>query len=158
MNRTITNVLTSVALGAMALSPVSAHSATSGSFTLVEPMKQFRRQQTATLLLDGRVLVAGGAPFAQARTAELYDPVTASWTDSGPLAIGREFHTASLLQDGRVVVTGGQTANQLLGSTEIYDPLSGRWNGAGDLNEARELHTATLLASGLVLVAGGYQN
>src|SRR5881227_147463 len=93
-------------------------------------------------------VLAGGAPVAQARTAELYDPVTARWSNSGPLAIGREFHTATLLQDGRVVVTGGQTASQLLRSTEIYDPSSGRWNGAGNLNQARELHTSTLLTSG----------
>src|SRR5689334_915794 len=53
-----------------------------GSFTLVQPMKQFRRRQTATTLLDGKVLVAGGAPLAQARTSELYDPVTATWSDS----------------------------------------------------------------------------
>jgi hypothetical protein len=57
-------------------------------------MKQFRRQQTAARLLDGKVLVAGGAPFAQAATSELYNPVTASWTNSSPLATGLEFHTA----------------------------------------------------------------
>ena len=151
-------VLTTVALGALALSPASARSATSGSFTLVEPMKQYRRQQTATLLLDGRVLVAGGAPFVQAATSELYNPVTASWSNSGALAIGREFHTATLLQDGRVVVTGGQTVSQLLRGTEIYDPRSGQWTAAGNLNQGRELHTATLLPSGLVLVAGGFEN
>ncbi|HXJ56654.1 MAG TPA: kelch repeat-containing protein, partial [Verrucomicrobiae bacterium] len=115
-------------------------------------MKQYRRQQTATLLLDGKVLVAGGAPFVQAATSELYNPVTASWSNSGALAIGREFHTATLLQDGRVVVTGGQTVSQLLRGTEIYDPRSGQWTAAGNLNQGRELHTATLLPSGLVLV------
>jgi hypothetical protein len=130
----------------------------SGSFTLVHPMKQFRRQQTATLLLDGKVLVVGGEPFIQAATSELYNPVSASWTDSGPLTTGRTFHTATLLQDGRVAVTGGQTASQLLRSTEIYDPLGGRWTAGGDLNQARELHTATLLKSGVILVAGGFEN
>jgi len=121
-------------------------------------MGQFRRDHTATLLLNGTVLVAGGAPFAQAATSEIFDPFTATWTNSGPLNTGREFHTATLLQDGRVVVTGGQTASQLLASTEVYDPSSGRWTGAGSLNIGRELHTATLLRGGFVLVTGGFPN
>src|SRR6266581_8451206 len=114
MNNELASIIMTVALGALVLSPASAPSATSGSFTFVEPMKQFRRHQTATLLLDGNVLVAGGRPFDQAATSELYNPVTASWANSGPLATGREFHTATLLKDGRVAVTGGQSANQLL--------------------------------------------
>jgi hypothetical protein len=140
------------------LTPAFGQTAPGGSFTLVQPMKQFRRQQTATLLLDGKVLVAGGAPFAQAATSELYNPVTASWSNSGALATGREFHTATLLQDGRVVVTGGQTVSQLLRGTEIYDQPSGQWTAAGHFNQGRELHTATLLTSGRVLVAGGFEN
>jgi len=52
-------VLMTVALGALALSAESARWATSGPFTLVEPIKQYRRQQAATPLLDGKVLVAG---------------------------------------------------------------------------------------------------
>src|SRR5215831_334815 len=134
----LAKVLTIVALGGPALSPALARSATSGSFTLVEPMKQYRRHQTATLLLDGKVLVAGGAPFGQAATSELYNPVSASWSNSGALAIGREFHTATRLRDGRVVVTGGQTASQLLRSTEIYAPPGGQWTVAGNLNQGRE--------------------
>src|ERR1041385_5411471 len=121
-------ILNIVAIATLPLAPAAARSATAtqsattGSFTLVQPMKQFRRQQTATQMLDGRVLVAGGLPFLPAATSEIIDPITGNWTNSGPLAAGRAFHTASLLQDGRVAVTGGQTASQLLASTEIYDP------------------------------------
>ncbi|HTL57896.1 MAG TPA: kelch repeat-containing protein, partial [Candidatus Limnocylindrales bacterium] len=143
---------------ALAVIPMLAQAETSGSFTLVQSLSQFRKLHTATLLANGKVLVAGGAPFAQAATSEIYDPATQSWTNSGVLNTGREYHTATLLQDGRVVVTGGQTANQLLGSTELYDPRSDGWTNAGVLNQARELHTATRLANGLVLVAGGFQN
>src|SRR4051812_48204159 len=145
-----------LALATLALVSSTIHGAASGSFTLVESLKQFRRLHTATLLGDGRVLVAGGVPLSQAAISELFDPITQSWTNSGTLAVGRELHTATLLQDGRVVVTGGQTANQLLGSTELYHPRSGQWIGAGALNQARELHSATILNSGLVLVAGGF--
>src|SRR5213593_933619 len=147
-----------LALSALALNSSAAPPVSTGCFSLVGSMSQFRRVHTATLLTNGQVLVAGGTPFAEAATSEIYDPFTTTWTNSGPLTRGRAFHTATLLQDGRVVVTGGQTANQLLASTELYDPPSGRWIGAGVLNEACEAHTATLLNSGLVLIAGGFQN
>src|SRR5438445_995468 len=150
-------IVFAVALSTLVLRSVAEQPASTGSFLLVGSMSQFRRAQTATLLFNGKVLVAGGVPFAQAATSEIYDPAAETWTNSGPLHTGREFHTATLLQDGRVVVTGGQTANQLLGSTELYDPPSGRWSEAGLLNEECELHTATVLTSGLVLVAGGCQ-
>jgi len=52
-------------------------------------MSQFRRQHTATLLLNGKVLVAGGTPLSPAATSELYDPVTTTWTNSGSLTVGR---------------------------------------------------------------------
>ena len=151
-------VLMTIVPATLALASALGHSAPIGSFTLVGSMTQFRRDHTATLLLNGTVLVAGGAPILPATTSEIFDPFTATWTNSGSLDTGRQFHTATLLQDGRVVVTGGQTASQLLASTEVYDPPSGRWTGVGDLNQPRELHTATLLPSGLVLVAGGFAN
>src|SRR4030095_5309548 len=150
--------LLAVVLGALVLNSVAIQPVSSGSFSLVGSMSQFRRAQTATLLSNGKVLVAGGVPFAQAATSQIYDPVAQTWTNSGRLSTGRDFHTATLLQDGRVVVTGGQSANQLLASTEVYEPSSGRWLSAGPLNEARELHTATLLTNRLILVAGGFPN
>src|SRR3954453_6087863 len=118
------NIL-AVVLGAAALCPAPLRADATGSFTLVHPMTQFRRVHTATLLSNGKVLVAGGAPLAQAATSELYDPDNQSWTNSGTLNIGREFHTATLLNDGTVIVVGGQSANRLLASTEMYDPATG---------------------------------
>src|SRR5437763_1589161 len=101
------------------LSAESASASTAGSFTVVQSMTQFRTRQTATLLSDGTVLVAGGRPFGPATMSELYDPQNQTWTNSGPLNIGREFHTQTTLTNGRVVVIGGQSANRLLGSTEL---------------------------------------
>ena len=68
-----------------------------------------RYSQTATLLPDGKVLVAGGdADFYVAlASAELYDPATGNWTVTGSLNTARSYHTATLLHDGRVLVAGG---------------------------------------------------
>ncbi len=121
--------LFALALSALTLNSVAAEPASSGSFSLVGPMGQFRKLHTATLLSNGKVLVAGGSPLAQAATAEIYDPTTQTWTNSGALNLGREFHTATLLTDGSVMVTGGQTANRLLASTEVYDPARRPDNG-----------------------------
>jgi len=132
--------LFALALSALGLNSLAAQAASTGSFSLVGSMSQFRKAHTATLLLNGKALVAGGAPFLPAATSEIYDPLTTTWTNAAPLNTGREFHTATLLQDGRVVVTGGQTASQLLSSTEVYNRAGGRWIEAGDLNEGREAH------------------
>src|SRR5206468_6209021 len=58
---------------------------------------------TATLLTDGRVLVAGGRDGA-GTSAEIYDPVKGSWTLAATLHVAREGHTATLLRDGTVLV------------------------------------------------------
>src|SRR6266446_3024592 len=112
-------IVFAVALNTLVLASVAAQPPSPGSFLLVGSMSQFRKLHTATLLSNGKVLVAGGRPIAQATTSEIYDPAAQTWTNSAALNTGREFHTATLLQDGRVVVTGGQTASQLLASTEV---------------------------------------
>jgi len=110
----------------------------------------------ATLLLDGRVLVAGGTDSAGFRvsTAELYDPSTGAWTATGSMIEGRLGHNATLLLDGRVLVAGG--SGDIRGRTaELYDPASGTWTATGSMITPRWDHTATLLPDGRVLVAGG---
>ncbi len=109
-----------------------------------------RSSHTATLLLDGRVLVAGGA------ASELYDPASRTWTPTGALNSGRFVHTATLLPDGKVLVAGGRAGLFAVASAELYDPASGSWTPTGSLNSGRYSHTATLLSNGKVLVAGGF--
>jgi hypothetical protein len=70
-------------------------------------MTDARYLHTATLLPDGRVLVAGGAFTDGRASAELYDPVTGTWTPTGSMTTGRLAFAATLLPDGRVLVAGG---------------------------------------------------
>jgi hypothetical protein len=113
-----------------------------------------RYGHTATLLPDGRVLVAGGN-YIDSTKAELYDPATGTWTFTGSLETARQFHTATLLGNGKVLVAGGYDGSTALASAELYDPATGTWSFTGSLHQARGSHTANLLNNGKVLVAGG---
>ena len=117
-----------------------------------------RTGHTATLLPNGKVLVAGGMNGSNyLPAAELYDPATRTWATTGSLNTGRTGHTATLLPSGRVLVAGGyNTSSGQLASAELYDPASGTWATTGSLNIGRENHSATLLPNGDVLIAGGY--
>ncbi len=113
---------------------------------------------TATILSDGRVLVAGGWDFAGNKLSdcEIYDPSTGQWTATGSLATARVLHTATLLASGKVLVAGGSgNSPGILSSCEIYDPSTGQWTTTGSLTNPRSQHTATLLLNGKVLASGG---
>jgi hypothetical protein len=126
-----------------------------------------RSHFTATLLPNGRVLVAGGDCYddwhhsGSLESAELYDPGTGSWRPAEAMNLCRERHTATLLQDGTVLIAGGELDSySSAGLTEVYDPNApsrrGSWHRTVGMREARQGHTATLLPCGLVLVAGGH--
>ena len=123
-----------------------------------------RTNHTATLLADGKVLVAGGYNvvgnrFITLNSAELYDPVTGTWSVTGSLNIARSDHSAALLSNGKVLVAAGQIFASwpliTLNSAELYDPATGTWSVTANLGTPRRAHTATLLPNGKVLVAGG---
>ena len=145
--------------------PVSP-SAGTPKWTVTGGMIEDRFQDTATLLSDGKVLVAGGVhatkdPQGVLASAELYDPSSGSWTATGNMPTPRQFHTATLLPDGKVLVAGGTGSNNVTGSNsalasaELYDPRSGSWTATGNMVTPRMFQTATLLPDGMVLVAGG---
>lgn len=122
-------------------------------------MSKSRYGHTATLLGDGRVLVAGGETGSgTTASAELYDSSTTSWSPAGTLSVARDYHSAVLLGDGRVLVVGGYNGTQFLSSPEVYDPATNSWSAAGVMSAARFSATATLLSDGRVLVAGGFNS
>ncbi|MHB1355219.1 MAG: kelch repeat-containing protein [Anaerolineae bacterium] len=124
------------------------------TFTSTGSLKASRFSHTATLLEDGRVLVAGGNNSAG---AELYDPTTGEWTTTGSMRVARNGHTATMLPNGKVLVTGGIGGVAAIASAELFDPNTGTWSLTTDeLSGARYDHTAILLPNGLVLIAGGY--
>jgi hypothetical protein len=114
-------------------------------------MSVARSGHTATLLANGKVLVAGGCSASGCTAvSELYDPTTNSWSTTGSLNTARAGHTAVRLKTGKVLVIDGAGA-----SCELYDPATGRWSKAASTNVARPQHAATLLQDGKVLVTGG---
>jgi len=133
-----------------------------------------RYLHTATLLSNGKVLVAGGyAGYAAYNQADLYDPTVlphGSFSATGPMQqqqYGRYAHTATALPNNTVLVAGGEEIRPCgkgghcpypLNTTEIYDVSSGTFSSTGKLGNlilGRASHTATLLSSNDVLVAGG---
>jgi hypothetical protein len=90
-------------------------------------MGQPRQVQTATLLTNGKVLVAGGESFFGGvfpTSAELYDPAAGRWLPTLPLVSGRTDHIATLLPNGKVLVAGGFNTSDTGPSTELFDPAS----------------------------------
>jgi hypothetical protein len=131
-----------------------------GSWAATDSMGTVRSVHTATLLGNGKVLVAGGSNdndtlSYRLASAELYDPVTGAWAATPEMTEARSWHTATLLNDGRVLVIGGSGDEGAARSAELYDPRSGSWTAAGSLSARTGGFTATLLLDGMVLVVGG---
>lgn len=153
-------IASSVLPGPVALAQATVNWQRTGS------MHMNRFGHTATLLPNGRVLVFGGTTSAgsppryqQSNSAELYDPVTGTWSYTGELNVARIFASGTLLQNGKVLVAGGRNVVNLssvtsLNSAELYDPATGQWQVTGSFNLISDFHDAVLLSNGKVLAVG----
>jgi hypothetical protein len=134
-----------------------------GVFAATGNMTVSRYSPTATLLLNGTVLLGGGQygfeGYVASVSLELYDPATQKFASTGAMNEARGWHTATLLPGGLVLIAGGYRSSgsspTYLASAELYDPATGKCTTAGRMAAAREFHTSTLLANGTVLIAGG---
>jgi hypothetical protein len=138
-----------------------------GTFSLTGGMLTEQESHMASLLINGKVLVAGGAveiggndgasiQDVAVADAELYDPATGTFTATGKMTIPRVNHTATVLPDGEVLMAGGSWDISVGISADLYDPSTGTFTAAGNMIAPRVGHTATRLADGSVLIAGGF--
>ena len=112
---------------------------------------------TATLLLNGKVLFVGSDEYPDPADASLFDPVTGTFANVGPAIAPREFAAATLIPDGTVLFTGGQLpGGNGQAVSEFYRPASGTFSSAGNMVAGRHFHTSTLLGDGTALIAGGF--
>jgi len=125
-------------------------------FVAVSDMPVPRSGHTATLLADGRALVAGGTTDTT-HSADLFDPNASSFVPTtGGMVYTRTGHCAALLPNAGVLIVGGGDSNGTLFKTaEVFDSATGNFTATGDLNQVREGATATPLTNGKVLIAGG---
>ena len=121
-------------------------------WTTTAPMTSPHQDASATLLADGRVLVAGVGTGALAPTSRVSWSCTTRRAGRGPrpaacrcLAVAT---STVRLRDGRVLVAGGVVGDapstRLSATAEIYDPATGRWTPTGSMRDARGDHRAVL--------------
>jgi hypothetical protein len=128
-----------------------------GTFMPTGSMSTPRMDHTATLLPNGKVLIAGGDlsnsidSISVSASAELYDPATRAFTPTGSMTIPRSGHTAMLVADGKVLIVGGNSGKSA--TAELYDPSTGTFTPTGSMTSPRAF-SATLLADGRVLATG----
>jgi len=139
--------------GGMALESAELYDPATGAWTPTSSLATYRSFHTATLLPNGKVLVAGNVGYVP--SSELYDPATGTWALTGSLSDARFYHSATLLPNGRVLVAGGAFAGggANFSTAELYDV------GLGFSENSRPsiASVSSPLALGSALVMGGSQ-
>jgi N-acetylneuraminic acid mutarotase len=126
-----------------------------GAVSPIRDMTTGRAAHTATLLPDGKVLVAGGMDNGNSSAStEVFDPATQQFKPAVNMSVARSGHTATLLANGKILIAGGYNGTYLA-TAELYDPATNTFTPARGMTAGRSGHVATLLPNGKVLLAGG---
>lgn len=109
-------------------------------------------------LNNGKVLVTGGikltTQWVHLDSAEVFDPLSGTWTQVGNMTSGRTGHFMVTLADGRVLVGGGNASK----TVDIFSPTTSQFTRVADMPEVRFGALAAVLPNGNVMVFGGSIN
>ena len=110
------------------------------TFTPIGSMHAARTGHSATILTDGKVLIAGGLNDSNTvlDSTDLYDPVKGTFTVGTKMTVGRSEHTASALADGKVLFAGGfEDTSTISDTAELYDPIEAVFTPTGSMTDSR---------------------
>jgi len=142
------------------------YNSASGTWSTTGNLHVGRVSAQSVLLPNGMVLTIGGCInndclSSTTRSAEIYNPVSGTWTVTGSMRTARAEFIAVLLPSKKVLVAGGCTAYNANGciavttAAELYNPATGTWTATGAMRAARMAMTGTVLLNGKALIAGG---